>query len=373
MPERKVLQMTQKQNNSRHRDSSSKLIFSDPILCTQFFRDYVDIPMLKNIQPEDIEDVTHRFVHMFTEERDSDSVKKIHVKTNETPFYLISLIEHKSDVDYNVVMQVFRYMSFIWEDYEKEMEQKQKGITKRKNFKYPPILPIVFYDGTDNWTAATKLHDRILFSDVFGKYIPDYQCILVQLKDYSNEELMKKRDELSIIMMVDRLKNAADFVKLREEVDANYLTEMTSDSPEYLLKLMQQIIEVFLEKLNIPSEEVDIFTEQIKERKMGELFAHFEGWDVHAIRKEAREEAMKEEREEAQREIREAKEKMKTQLKEEMKTQLKEEVKEKSIAEVIRVMKKLNVSKDVAKEQLVEEYAMSENEAQEKIEKYWQM
>lgn len=38
-------------------------------------------------------------------------------------------------------------MKFIWEDYEKEMEQKQEGISKRKNFKYPPILPIVFYDG----------------------------------------------------------------------------------------------------------------------------------------------------------------------------------------------------------------------------------
>ncbi|MCI8764682.1 MAG: Rpn family recombination-promoting nuclease/putative transposase [Lachnospiraceae bacterium] len=37
---------------------------------------------------------------------------------------MISLIEHKSKVDYNVVMQIFRYMSFIWEDYEREMEKK---------------------------------------------------------------------------------------------------------------------------------------------------------------------------------------------------------------------------------------------------------
>ena len=95
---------------------------------------------------------------------------------------LISLIEHKSDVDYNVVMQIFRYMAFIWEDYEKEMEKKQSGISKTKGFNYPPVLPIVFYDGPDNWTAATKLHDRILFSDILGEYIPDYQCALMQVK-----------------------------------------------------------------------------------------------------------------------------------------------------------------------------------------------
>jgi hypothetical protein len=52
----------------------------------------------------------------------------------ERMVFLFSLIEHKSDVDYNVVMQVFRYMVFIWEDYEKEMEKEHKGISKTKNF-----------------------------------------------------------------------------------------------------------------------------------------------------------------------------------------------------------------------------------------------
>ena len=82
--------------NTRVKDSSAKLIFKDPILCAQFLRDYVDIPLLKTVQPEDIEDITRRYIHMFTEERDSDVVKKVRIKDSEMPFYLISLIEHKS-------------------------------------------------------------------------------------------------------------------------------------------------------------------------------------------------------------------------------------------------------------------------------------
>ncbi|MCM1040775.1 MAG: hypothetical protein NC434_15775, partial [Ruminococcus sp.] len=85
--------------NTKPKDSSAKLIFKDPILCAQFLRDYVDIPLFKTVQPEDIEDITTRYVHMFTEERDSDIVKRVHIRNdenNETPFYLISLIEHKS-------------------------------------------------------------------------------------------------------------------------------------------------------------------------------------------------------------------------------------------------------------------------------------
>ncbi|MCM1154974.1 MAG: Rpn family recombination-promoting nuclease/putative transposase, partial [Roseburia sp.] len=267
--------------NTKPKDSSAKLIFKDPILCAQFLRDYVDIPLLKTVQPEDIEDITTRYIHMFTEERDSDIVKRVHIKNdqnNETPFYLISLIEHKSHIDYNVVMQVFRYMAFIWEDYEKEMEQKHAGISKTEGFRYPPILPVLFYDGTDNWTAAVRLHDRVLLSNVLGEYIPDYKCMLIQLGDYSNAELMEKKNELSVVMLIDRLKNSVDFSEMKQEVNPVYLNEVIADTPEYLLGIIAQITEILLEKLNVPQEEAEAFAERIKERKMGELLANFEGW-----------------------------------------------------------------------------------------------
>ena len=53
-------------NNSKHHDSSSKLIFGNAELCSQFLRNYMDIPLLKNVRPEDIEDVTERYIPMFT-------------------------------------------------------------------------------------------------------------------------------------------------------------------------------------------------------------------------------------------------------------------------------------------------------------------
>lgn len=38
--------------NSKIADSSSKIIFDDPILCAQFLRDYIDLPYLKDVQPD---------------------------------------------------------------------------------------------------------------------------------------------------------------------------------------------------------------------------------------------------------------------------------------------------------------------------------
>ena len=229
----------------------------------QFLNGYVDIPMLKEVKPEDIEDVSNRYVHMFTEERNSDVVKKVCVKDEhgeKTSFYIVSLIEHKNQVDYNVTMQILRYMVYIWEEYEKEMEKKQKGISKTKNFRYPPVLPILFYDGTNNWTAATQLRDRILLSDALLRYIPDFDCILIQLKDYSNQELMKRKDELSIVMMIDKLRSADDFTTLEEEVDSTYIQKIVEETPEYLLNIISQIADVLLTKLNVSEDEIEEFT-----------------------------------------------------------------------------------------------------------------
>ena len=63
--------------NRQAPDSSSKLIFGNAELCAQFLRDYIDIPLLRDIRAEDIEDVSERYVPLFTSEREADTVKKV--------------------------------------------------------------------------------------------------------------------------------------------------------------------------------------------------------------------------------------------------------------------------------------------------------
>ncbi len=81
-----------------------------------------------------------------------------------------------------------------WEDYEKEMNEKFPGISKRKDFKYPPILPIVYYEGKQRWTASLDIADKILCKELLGEYLPHFRYQLVRLHDYSNKELLEKED-----------------------------------------------------------------------------------------------------------------------------------------------------------------------------------
>lgn len=271
--------------NSKTRDSSSKIIFDDPILCSQFLRDYVeDIPCLKDVLPEDIEDVSEQYVPLFAEERNADRVKRVNIK-NDVPFFLVSLIEHKTKVEYNIVMQIFRYMIHIWEAFEKEAERQHKGISRQKNFKYPPILPIVYYEGKQTWTAPLNFKSRIMEGETFSKYVPDFQYHLVPLRKYSNQELLDREDEISLIMMINRMQTEEDIAEFRR-LPADKLHSILRSTPEHLVNIIADVLLTFLLKTNISADEAEEVVGRLREKNMGQLFENMDPIDIPARRRE---------------------------------------------------------------------------------------
>ena len=325
--------------NKKKSDNSSRLVFQDPILCAQFIRDYVKIPALQSVRPEDIEDVTERFLPLFTSEREADIVKRIHLG-NEKAIFLISLIEHKTKVDYNVIVKLLRYMCYIWEEYEKEMQresdrkrkeqeesqreekqgeenqgeerQREKGkrekgsVSSHKDFKYPPILPIVYFEGSGKWTAVRSLKERIYLSDIFEPYIPDFTYELVRLHDYSNDQLLEHNDEMSLIMLLNKLQSIADLQGISEVQE--YTKDFLKDTPQHLIDIIGMVTTALLNRMSLPQDEIDGFLDLIKERKMPELFECFEKVDVPKMREEIQQE--REEIQQEREEIRLEKEQM---------------------------------------------------------------
>lgn len=109
-------------NNTKIHDNGVKLIFDDPILCAQFLRGYTNIELLKDVQPEDIEDISERFLPMWQEGRDSDSVKRVRLK--DCDLFLIAIVEHQSKVHYDMAFKLLRYMVMVLTDYEREEEKR---------------------------------------------------------------------------------------------------------------------------------------------------------------------------------------------------------------------------------------------------------
>ena len=281
-----------------HKDNAAKIVFGDPVLCAQFLKGYTDIPLFKEIKPEDIENVSSHFLPLFQESRDSDTVNKIRIGDSE--IYLIALIEHQSENDFDMSFRILRYIVFIWTDYAAQQEKLHKGITKSKAFLYPPILPVVYYEGTSTWSAPLNFKDRVFLNNVLGDYIPSFNYLVVPLNKYSKQDLIEKNDELSLIFLINQLQSSSEFHDLKD-IPKEYTEHLTDNTPDYLLKIIGKVIAVLLHKLNVPDEEVYEVTDQITRRKFSMMFDNFQAYDVQETRRISREEGRLEGRIEGER------------------------------------------------------------------------
>ena len=200
-------------------------------------------------------------------------------------------------------MQIFRYMVYIWEDYEKEMEKLHKGISRRKGFRYPPILPIVYYEGRDEWTAPMDFKSRVNRSDVFGDYIPDFKYYLVPIQKYSNDELLSKEDEISLIMLINKMQTLEDVTEFRK-LSPERVNKILANTPDHILDIITDILMAFQLKANVPMEEAGENAGKVREKNVARLFENADFGDVQARRREMAE--LKEQVQAAREQIKEA-------------------------------------------------------------------
>ena len=271
------------------RDNSVKAILAEPELFVEFIKDFIPMEILQDISPEDVEDVTERFLSFVSEQKDGDTVKRINLKIGISLF-VITIVEHESQVNFRASFKMLLYIALILNAYEKEVNKETPKITQTKNFKYPPVLPIIFYDGDGDWTAETNFLNRTEMSDIFEKYIPKFEYELVSLKNYSFENLAEFGDILSLFMMIGKMKDAESF-KVLKSIPDEYAKQFNNiNVPPHLKELLVKVITTLLVKINVPKDEIEVITNRIDERGVSEMLA-IADYDVQATRKEAKREA----------------------------------------------------------------------------------
>ena len=195
------------------------------------------------------------------------------------------IIEHKTDVDYNVVVQLLKYMACIWAEYEKQFGADYKDQVKTKGFRYPPILPVVYHEGSDIWTAPMHLKERIFMHEIFEEFIPDFTYCLVDNHRFTNQELLDRQDEMSLIMLLNKIQTKADlseFVHIPNEE----INRIVKESPEAVIDIIAMVMQALCTKLNLSSQDTEECVKKVRTRNMGYLWANMEKIDVQALQAE---------------------------------------------------------------------------------------
>ncbi len=161
----------------KYEDATYKNFLNNKTNFKEFLRDFTDIEVFKDIGENDIDDQTERFVSEMTTQKECDTLKMVKVKDT----YALVLVEHQSSVNHLMPYRILEYMTKIWQNYIKEQEQITPKISETKDFRLPPIVPIVYHTGKGNWTAISDFKEKIEHNNLFKDFIPSFNYGIISL------------------------------------------------------------------------------------------------------------------------------------------------------------------------------------------------
>ena len=140
------------------------------------------------------------------------------------------LIEHQSTVDHLMGYRLLSYMCQIW--HGQLEEQKNAKVSVRK-WRLRPILPIVFYTGTQRWKVPISLHAAMDIPELMASFVPTFETLFLGVKDEDIEKFTNVDHPFGWLMTVLQQENA-DETSMQEALAAalTHLETLASEHPE---------------------------------------------------------------------------------------------------------------------------------------------
>ena len=109
------------------------------------------------------------------------------------------LIEHQSTVDVTMGFRVLFYMVQIWDAQRREWESEN---IPKSQWRFRPILPIVFYTGEQRWSTPLTLNAVMDIPDVFSRFVPQFDTLFLSVKETDETNLTKSDHPLGWLLTV---------------------------------------------------------------------------------------------------------------------------------------------------------------------------
>ena len=183
------------------------------------------------------------------------------------------------------------YISLVLSEWEKDAEKAKPGSSLAKDFKYPPVLPMILYDGKGAWTAQRDFFERTYLNTAFRKYIPKFEYEVINLNDYSEEEIMKFGGALSYIFLIDKIRNSREKDRI-SQLPADYVERLRLQIPKDMHKLLVDVTISLLAKSGYNRDEAEAAAAIVEKAGGKEYGGMFEA-AIESLREE-REEALAE-------------------------------------------------------------------------------
>ena len=145
--------------------------------------------------------INRSFIPDNLREQESDLVFSVplHSESETDELLIYILIEHQSTVDVTMGFRVLFYMVQIWDAQRREWESDN---VPKSQWRFRPILPIVFYTGEQRWSTPLTLNAVMDIPDVFSRFVPQFDTLFLGVKETDEARLTKTDHPLGWLLIV---------------------------------------------------------------------------------------------------------------------------------------------------------------------------
>ncbi len=159
----------------------------------------VAIELVDCIDFSQIAQINRSFIPDNLREQESDMVFSVPFQGESEELLIYILIEHQSTVDPTMGFRMLFYMTQIWDFQRREWES---DAVPKSQWRFRPILPIVFYTGAQHWNTPLTLNAIMDIPDELGRFVPNFDTLFLSVKEADETHLTKTDHPLGWLLTV---------------------------------------------------------------------------------------------------------------------------------------------------------------------------
>jgi predicted transposase/invertase (TIGR01784 family) len=188
------------------------------------------------LREEDVELCDREFLLEDFRKRHADLVYRIHLRGEE--FYIYLIMELQSQVDFTMP---FRFLTLNFALIMKIFQETPEKVRKRKDFRLPAVIPILFYNGKDPWSAEREFRKYIKGYERFGTNVLNFEYFVVDLNEIAKDYILKDNSIIDYILALDKNRRDISVVDILSTV-INWMGNLSSSETVGFMKWIEHVL-----------------------------------------------------------------------------------------------------------------------------------
>ena len=205
--------MNDEKTTDNPHDTRMKELFHDRKAFISLLKDLVKADWMSDVDESSLKRSPNTYILPDFSDKEADVVYEGKLKKSGETVIFYVLLENQSAVDYRMPYRLLLYIVEILRDYYNHADEKAR---RRRDFKFPAVIPLVFYTGRRRWTVPLTLRDMFAEHEHFGDALINFNYSLIDIKTPNDESL--ENIESKLLEMMIRLERTRDFEEVVETI-----------------------------------------------------------------------------------------------------------------------------------------------------------